>query len=68
MHANGDGVHYTDEGHLLVKSQKHKLELGEAVGTTGLEGDQAGSDQVDQGFSQRYKELLCFILLANDPL
>ena len=68
MHANGDGVHYTDDGHLLVKSQKHKLELGEAVGTTGLEGDQAGSDQVDQGFSQRYKELLCFILLANDPL
>ena len=54
MHANGDGVHYTDEGHLLVKSQKHKLELREAVtGTTGLEGDQAGSDQVDQGFSQR---------------
>jgi len=64
MHANGDGVHYTDDGHLLVKSQKHKSELGDAVGTIGLEGDQAGSDQVDQGFSQR--PVLSIVLLSGE--
>ena len=38
MHANG-GVHYSDDGHLLVS---HKQQ-------SALDGEQGGPDQLDQG-------------------
>ena len=46
MHAANGGVHYTDDGHLLV-SHKHKSDQAE------VDGELGGTDQVDQGISQR---------------